>query len=67
MHDKKDNLDFLNKIIPALYHKAGVRYIAMECFPPEMNNKVKKLVTAKNYDRELALEIARSKTGELGF
>lgn len=65
MHDKKNNLDFLNKIIPDLYKKAGVRCIAMECFSPGMNKKVQKLITAKKYDRELALEIARSNSWEI--
>lgn len=63
-HNIKNNLDFLNKIIPDLYKKAGVRCIAMECIPSSMNNKVKKLITEENYDRALALEIARSESWE---
>ena len=65
MHDNKENLDFLNKIIPDLYYKAGVRCIAMECFPVEMNNKVQNLINDKEYDIELALEIARSQPWKL--
>jgi uncharacterized RDD family membrane protein YckC len=65
MHDNKENLDFLNKIIPDLYHKAGVRCIAMECFPIEMNNKVQKLINGKEYDIERALEVARSSPWKL--
>ena len=59
-HGNKTYLDFLNKIIPDLYYKAGIRCIAMEAIPESMNNKIEKLVTANVYDDRLELEIARS-------
>lgn len=60
MHENKDNLDFLNRIIPDLYFKAGVRCIAMECIPATMNGKLRRLVNAPEFDQALQLQIARS-------
>jgi len=60
MHNQEDNLLFFNSIIPDLYFRAGVRCVAMECIPCEMNGRLKKLVTAKTFDKKLALEIART-------
>jgi len=59
IHQQKDYLLFLNKIIPELYHRAGVRCVAMEVCLAEDNKKISQLVTAPEFDRELALEIAR--------
>lgn len=60
MHDNRDNLLFFNRIIKDLYYHAGVRCIGMEVIPAYMNEKVQKLINAKVYDENLALEIARS-------
>lgn len=59
IHQQKDYLLLLNKIIPELYHRAGVRCVAMEVCLAEDNKKINQLVTAPEFDRELALEIAR--------
>lgn len=59
-HDLKDNLDFFNSIIPDLYFKSGVRCVAMEVMPSSVNSKIEKLVNGKDFDDELAMEIARS-------
>ncbi|MHC4426879.1 MAG: RDD family protein, partial [Planctomycetota bacterium] len=58
VHQQKDYLLFLNKIIPELYHRAGVTCVAMEVCLAEDNKKINQLVTAPEFDRELALEIA---------
>ena len=60
MHENKDNLDFLNRIIPDLYYKAGVRCVAMEVMPATMNEKLRHLVNAPAFDRELQMQIART-------
>lgn len=59
IHNKRTNLDFLNKIIPDLYFKSGIRCIAMEAIPASMNDDIQKLVSARYYDENLALKIAR--------
>ncbi len=62
MHGQKEYLDFFNAIIPDLYHKAGVTCVAMEVCIAEDNDLLTRLVTAPEFDRELALQIARHNT-----
>ena len=59
IHDQKDYLDFLNILIPELYHRAGVTCVAMEVCAAEDNERLNKLVTSPGFDRELALDLAR--------
>jgi len=59
-HEIKENLDFFNGIIHDLYFKAGVRCIGMEVLPALEDGNIEKLMAGKNFDEELALEIARS-------
>jgi uncharacterized RDD family membrane protein YckC len=59
-HHVQDNLVFLNRIIPDLYHRAGVTCIAVEYISAENNKKLANLVTSDEYNRKLALSIARS-------
>lgn len=59
-HEVKNNLDFLNRIIPDLYYKAGVRCIGMECIPSSMNKAINDLINGNEYNDKLALLIARS-------
>ena len=59
VHQQRDYLLFLNEIIPELYHRAGVTCVAMEVFLAEDNETINRLVTAKDFDHSLALEIAR--------
>lgn len=59
VHEQKEYLLFLNEIIPELYYRAGVTCIAMEVCLAEDNEKINRLVTASEFDPELALEIAR--------
>lgn len=60
IHTIKDLLLFLNKIIPELYHKAGVTCLAMETCTAEDNKRINRLITAPEFDHNLALQIARS-------
>jgi hypothetical protein len=59
-HENKTSLDLLLKIIPYAYHEAGIKYIILECLGVGQNLKLKQLVTSQEYDRKLALEIART-------
>jgi uncharacterized RDD family membrane protein YckC len=65
MHDQKDNLVFLNSVIPDLYFKSAVRCIGMEVLPAYMNKNIKRLVNAPSYDEELAMKIARSQPWQI--
>lgn len=59
-HHVQDNLVFLNRIIPDLYHRAGVTCIATEVCVAQDNPRLQQLVTAEHFDRDLALQIARN-------
>lgn len=59
IHDKKDNLDLLNELIPQVYRRASVTCVAMEVCLAEDNEKIQQLVTAPQFDRALAMQIAR--------
>ncbi|MBN2286134.1 MAG: hypothetical protein JXI43_06780 [Tissierellales bacterium] len=60
IHHQKEYLDFFKRTISDIYHKANVRYVVLEVPLVTHNGKLEKLVTGKNYDRELAWEIIRS-------
>lgn len=60
VHHIQDNLLFLNRIIPELYHRANVTSVAMEACIAEDNAKLAKLVTSEEFDSELAMQIARN-------
>jgi uncharacterized RDD family membrane protein YckC len=59
IHGKKQYPAFFNRIIPDLCHEAGVRTLAVEWCHPDLDDELRLLVTAKEFDRELAMEIAR--------
>jgi uncharacterized RDD family membrane protein YckC len=58
-HEKKELLDLLNALIPELYRRTGITKVALEVCLAEDNEKLERLVTGEEFDRELALEIAR--------
>jgi uncharacterized RDD family membrane protein YckC len=60
VHHVQDNLVFLSRIIPDLYHRAGVTCVAVEYMAAENNARIARLVNANEYDRALALSIARN-------
>lgn len=60
IHGQKQYLAFLNRIIPDLYHKSGVRSIALECCLSDQNDKLAQLVNSEYFDHELAKDIARN-------
>ena len=59
VHNVSNYLKLLNELIPDLYYKAGVRCIAMEVCVHEDDELIEKLITSKEYDNKLALEIGR--------
>ncbi len=58
-HHIKEHKDIIIELIPRLYHEAGVRSVAWEFSRHTDNERLKKLVTAPEYDRKAALEFAR--------
>lgn len=58
VHERSNYLNLLKEMIPDFY-KTGVRIIAMEVCLYDDNELIEKLVTSKQYDYELALEIGR--------
>lgn len=58
-HERKMELRYLNDLVPELYRQAGVTCVAMEVCLAEDNERIEKLVTASEFDRDLALQIAR--------
>ncbi len=59
IHYRKAPLDLFNQLIPRLYHEAGVRCIALEVCVSADNLSLCDLVTAKSFDPQRALQIAR--------
>jgi hypothetical protein len=67
-HEVSDHLIFLAESLPALYKNADVRCLGLEVCNAEDNERIERLITAREYDRQLALEIARSQNwGIWGF
>jgi len=58
-HHIKEHKDFVLDLIPRLYHQAGVRCIGWEFSRYMDNDKLERLVTAAEFDKEAALEFAR--------
>jgi hypothetical protein len=57
-HWERESLAFLCALLPEL-HRSGARCLAMEWLLAEDDERIERLVTARVYDPELALEIAR--------
>jgi uncharacterized RDD family membrane protein YckC len=58
-HNVRDNLLFLQRILPNLYHRAGVRCLAMEVLMAADNAALARLVAGAQFDRAQALALAR--------
>ncbi|RJP41168.1 MAG: RDD family protein, partial [Phycisphaerales bacterium] len=58
-HHVADNLRFLIRILPDLYHRAGVRCLAMEALVWEDDADLLRLVTSAEFDRRQAVTLAR--------
>lgn len=58
-HNVKEHKDFIIELVPRLYDEAGVRCIGWEFCKHIENQRLERLVTAPEYDREIALQIAR--------
>lgn len=59
MHGVRENLELIHDLIEPLYHKADVRYFAMEILRHKNTDLVNQLVTGKEYDQQLAFRIFR--------
>jgi uncharacterized RDD family membrane protein YckC len=58
-HQVKDELIFLKTLIPELCRRARVTCIAMEVCKVENNEQMNRLVTSPEFDRALAMKLAR--------
>jgi uncharacterized iron-regulated protein len=58
-HNIKEHKEFVIKLIPQLYHEAGVRCIGWEFSRYTDNSKLEKLVNFTEYNEEAALQFAR--------
>jgi len=59
MHEVRENCKLFADLIEPLYHRAGVRYFAMEVLRHKNTALANQLVTGKEYDQQLALRIFR--------
>lgn len=59
-HEQRESLQFLNRLIPELYHRAGITCVAMEVLKAHHNRQLERLVTAPAFDRAAALDLARA-------
>lgn len=59
IHGQKQYLAFFNQIISDLYHKSGVRVLALECCHPDQDGELAHLVGDEYFDAERARSIAR--------
>jgi len=67
-HEVSDHLIFLAESLPALRKNADVRCLGLEVCNAEDNQRIERLITAREFDRQLALEIARDQNwGIWGF
>jgi uncharacterized RDD family membrane protein YckC len=64
-HEIKGQITFLIDAIPELYHRAGVRVIALEFCTREDNKLIDRLIASPEYDYDLALRIARNQPWRL--
>jgi hypothetical protein len=59
-HNQKEYCELFIQTIPEVYHRAGVRVVALEVCNSEDNGKLARLIGGDAYDKNLAAEIARS-------
>ncbi len=59
VHFVRENLEFLNRLLPRLYHEAGVTCVAMECINAGDNDRAERIVTGQELRRDLILELAQ--------
>lgn len=58
-HGSRENLEFLGKLIPAAYRRAGVRCLATEFLRSRNNRRANKIVTAGTYDQAAVMDLYR--------
>jgi uncharacterized iron-regulated protein len=61
-HNVKEHKDLIIELIPRLYHQAGVRCIGWEFSKYIYNERLNRMVTASQFDRDDALQFARDQT-----
>ncbi|HXY24375.1 MAG TPA: hypothetical protein VEI73_06970 [Candidatus Acidoferrum sp.] len=59
MHWKKQDVEFVNKLIPYLYRTKGIKIFAWEFGASDLQNEVDSLVNATEFDRKKAIALLR--------
>jgi hypothetical protein len=59
MHWKKQDVDFVKKLIPYLYQTKGIKVFAWEFGASDFQNEVDSLVNAPEFDRKRAIALSR--------
>jgi len=59
VHEIKEYCAFVSGLVEPLYHKAGVRVVAMETLNSKNNDALNRLVSAKEYDQDLVVSLFR--------
>jgi len=59
MHEVRENCELISSLIDPLYHKAGVRCLATEFLKHKNIVSANKLITAQEYDQNLAIQLYR--------
>ena len=58
-HGCRDKLEFLGRLIPAAYRRAGVRCLATEFLRSRNNLRANRIVTADTYDQAAVMDLYR--------
>lgn len=67
MHEVRENLKFVSDLIPALYHRAGVRCLATEFLRHRNTALANRIVTSPEYDEAAVVGLYRDYVGIWGF
>lgn len=67
IHEVREYLEFVSDLIPALYHRAGVRCLATEFLRHRNTALANRIVTRPEYDEAAVVELYRDYVGIWGF
>jgi len=59
VHEVRDTCEFVSGLVPALYRDAGVRCLVSEFTRRRNNERLQRIVTAKQYDEAAVIEVFR--------
>ncbi len=59
VHEVRDTCEFVSALVPALYRDAGVRCLVSEFIRRRNNDRIERIVTAKEYDEAAVIDVFR--------